>query len=612
MKSRPFALVIEPLEDRIAPTVFIVSTTADSGPGSLRQAITSANNDLTANAVDSIVFQKSPGVPLHGTITLKTSLPAIAMATGDSLTITGPTAGKSNGITINGNKHQILSITGGAVTMTDLTVTQGLATEGGGIYINDDAAISLTDVTITHNQAMGTTSSTTAYGGGVFISSVSGNVTITKSAITNNVCTGLNATPTSDPGYADGGGIICRGTLTISESVVSGNVAHAGSAKTGDKTLGAAGAYGGGIYASETDANVTIESCTVSGNKSIGGNGGNGAAHQSGGRSGYGNGGGVYSWEGVLVIGENTTISKNTAESGGGGKGGIDGDGGKNRECWGGGVSSAGGSASLTIQNSTISGNKVLTGKAGAKGAGGTNGETFGTYGGGVYSGRTATISQTTITGNSAKYGGGFYSDGGSSTIIACTISKNKASAWGGGVKIGVDAAALTIENSTVAKNVSVGNGAGLAIDGGTNDQIYNDTIADNTVTGKTGEGGGVYIASAVTSDSIISTILAGDKAHTGADLAFANGNNTTIDNCLIEAAISGTSTNESNIFTGNPLLGTLGLHDGGTTATMVPGAGSKALGNGSNPASLGTDQNGNPRTGSGSVVDIGSVEVTQ
>ncbi len=69
--ARPRRLLLELLESRDAPAVFTVTTTADSGAGSLRQAILNAN----ANAgVDTIRFQIGTGSQV---ITPATALPNI-------------------------------------------------------------------------------------------------------------------------------------------------------------------------------------------------------------------------------------------------------------------------------------------------------------------------------------------------------------------------------------------------------------------------------------------------------------------------------------------------------------------------------------------------------
>lgn len=92
---------IEPLEARIAPASFLVTTTADSGPGSLRQAILDAN-DLPGS--DSIQFSFGGKI-----IMLKTHLPAITnpisingTSGGGSVTIDGTLAAAADG-TNNGS-----------------------------------------------------------------------------------------------------------------------------------------------------------------------------------------------------------------------------------------------------------------------------------------------------------------------------------------------------------------------------------------------------------------------------------------------------------------------------------------------------------------------------
>ena len=56
--ARP--LVVELLEDRTVPATLTVNTTADSGGGSLRQAIFDSN--ASAGVVDTIVFDVGSGV----------------------------------------------------------------------------------------------------------------------------------------------------------------------------------------------------------------------------------------------------------------------------------------------------------------------------------------------------------------------------------------------------------------------------------------------------------------------------------------------------------------------------------------------------------------------
>src|SRR5262249_55695167 len=93
-RARPHWLPLEQLEDRMVMTTFNVLNPADSGPGSLRQAILDANTQTGADVIDF-----APG--LHGTITLTSGELDIT----DDLTINGPGA---NVLTVSGgNTYRI-------------------------------------------------------------------------------------------------------------------------------------------------------------------------------------------------------------------------------------------------------------------------------------------------------------------------------------------------------------------------------------------------------------------------------------------------------------------------------------------------------------------------
>jgi hypothetical protein len=63
---------IEPLEQRIAPAVFVVTTPLDSGPGSLRDALASANRAPGADTIEFRIDGTGPHV-----IAVQSTLPAI-------------------------------------------------------------------------------------------------------------------------------------------------------------------------------------------------------------------------------------------------------------------------------------------------------------------------------------------------------------------------------------------------------------------------------------------------------------------------------------------------------------------------------------------------------
>ncbi len=147
-------------------------------------------------------------------------------------------------------------------------------------------------------------------------------------------------------------------------------------------------------------------------------------------------------------------------------------------------------SASLSLQDSTITENAVLSGNAGR--------------GGGIFNRGTCSLVNTTIEGNSAGIGGGVYNDQdanlaitsstlndniaetgaglaneGATKLTNSTVSRNhaqfSASSSGGGI---YNSAELEILQSTVAGNVSSGGGGGLENLGVTT--MTNTLLADN------------------------------------------------------------------------------------------------------------------------------------
>ena len=111
--------------------------------------------------------------------------------------------------------------------------------------------------------------------------------------------------------------------------------------------------------------------------------------------------------------------------------------------------------------------------------------------GGGIFTNEALTLSNSTVTGNTASdnAGGVYVNDIGSANILNSTISNNAANYDGGGVFAFGD---TEITNSTINNNIAIagiGDGGGIAVFGTTN--ITNSTISGNT---SGGDGGGVYV----------------------------------------------------------------------------------------------------------------------
>ncbi len=169
--------------------------------------------------------------------------------------------------------------------------------------------------------ANGNTKNGVAHGGGILNN---GTLTITNSVISGNT--------TNAGGAGHGGGIFNGGTLTLTNSVISGNTASTSS--------------GGGIL--NSSGTLTIINSTISGNSAAGGFGG-----------------GIWNYSGILTI-TNSTISGNSASNFGfGGGGGIFNDGGaaditnstisgNTAEFLGGGIGKSGAVSTLRVRNTII------------------------------------------------------------------------------------------------------------------------------------------------------------------------------------------------------------------------------------------------------------------
>jgi hypothetical protein len=116
-------LRLEALEDRLVPSTLTVLNSADSGPGSLRDAIAAAHSGDTINFAPALAGQ---------TITLTSGELAITKA----LAIQGPGADL---LTVSGSyAGRVFDIAGraGTVALTGLTVANGLALDSGGGLVN--------------------------------------------------------------------------------------------------------------------------------------------------------------------------------------------------------------------------------------------------------------------------------------------------------------------------------------------------------------------------------------------------------------------------------------------------------------------------------------------
>ena len=317
-----------------AAAPFTVTNLADSGAGSLRQAVLGAN---AAAGADTVSF--APG--LTGTITLTSGEIAIS----DPLVVNGPGIGV---LTVDGNdQFRIFYIEKPAVaapidvTLQNLTLTRGrgfpehssLGLVGGAVFANGENLTILDSVISDSTTGLQQDPPAFACGGNVALSNFAGVSGVTL-RIVNSLLTG--GTSLGIGGQSGGNLCVVSAQLVLERSTLTGGFAESG----------------GGLYGVSLVAGSSIVLSTISGNEgqSVGG----GIAADS------------FGPMGDLTI-ESSTISGNTSSSGGGistnqtnlrildstisGNQGGD---------TGGGV--AGGSGSLQFTNSTVSGNHARLG----------------------------------------------------------------------------------------------------------------------------------------------------------------------------------------------------------------------------------------------------------
>ena len=204
-----------------------------------------------------------------------------------------------------------------------------------------------------------------------------------------------------------GGGIFNEGTLTVTNSTFSGNIAWGGSGIYNSGTLAVTNStfsdnlsdFGGAIF--NIDGIVTVRESTFRNNLAQ-------------------RGGGILN-EGILTVNK-TTFSGNYVWDGLGG--GIAND----------------NSGTLTVTNSTFSGNTASAPRAGA-------------FGGGIGNeGGTLTVTNSTFSGNSANFGGGIATIG-TLAVSNSTLSGNSANFGGGIVNFGT----MHLSNTIIANSSSGG-----------------------------------------------------------------------------------------------------------------------------------------------------------
>jgi Ca2+-binding RTX toxin-like protein len=546
-------------DQRGNPVARIVGTTVDIGAYELFTISTPIVVSTTTDELDSdisagdlslreaiVLANSSPGV---NTITFAAStnsaefdLTLGQLEISETVTITGN--GSSSTIIDAQQNSRIFDITStaGDVTLASLTLLNGRTTGDNTSY------------------------SDTTFNGGALRSLSSGTLTISQSMISGNSTAGS---------YANGGGIFASsGAVTLTNSTVSGN-------STGERY-----ANGGGIGTSS--GAVTLTNSTVSGNSTAGS---------------FATGGGIYASSGTVTLTNSTVSGNGTTGS----------------NAVGGGIYAF--SGAITLTSSTVSGNSTM----GSFAVGGGIGTNLG----------AVTLTNSTVSGNSTagsnSRGGGVFASSGAVTLTSSTVSGNSTAgnyADGGGILASFGA--VTVTNSTISGNQVTGtdsDGGGVWFDDSVV-IIVNSTITGNTAS-RTGGGMGMLVDGPDKKLTIHNSIIAGNSASTNPDFTAPTTPATNLevlnsligrsDGTTLTATVGTNPGANGNLIGGdtagaaiNPLLDPL-ANNGGPTQTHALLTGSPAINRGNNSllSGLTTDQRGNPVARiAGTTVDIGAYEL--
>jgi hypothetical protein len=512
---------LEPLEDRLVPANFILTSLADDGSvGTLRWAIDQANQNGQVNTItipsslDTVDFQSGMQEYISNNVIQLNGSPLPTIT--DPLSIVGQFAFSSsnNLFAVSGEGKSSVFEVGmtGNLTINNLQIENGLTTGDGGGILNE-GYLTLDSVTVSNNKA--------AMGGGILNEgyltlgnvTVSNNQAATGGGILNEESLTLSNVTVSNNKATNGGGIasILNTSLTITNSIITSNTAQGGNGTNGGNGVSAAG---GGLYL--LNGSATLSNDTFTGNQAIGGNGGNGtyggngvngdgsfpANGSNGGNGGNGGSGGNALGGGLFVLGSssltmsNNTLSGNSALGGNGGIGGIGGYGGN------------GGNGGTGVFSHP-------TGLSAGNGGNGGNGGTAGAAsGGGLYVGvGTVTLSNDTTSGNNATGGNGGHGGNGGNGGKAVESSDGSyppngygghggnggnggtgAAGSGGGLSLEANKIA-TLTNETLSGNNATGGGGG---NGGTGGNGLSGALDGSGLAGGgggAGSGGGLYVA---------------------------------------------------------------------------------------------------------------------
>jgi hypothetical protein len=513
----------------LAGTLTVLST-ADSGSGSLRDAIGHANSG------DMIAFAAA----LDGqTITLTSGEIVIK----DSIDIEGPGAGL---LSISGNdRSRVFNLAEGiSVTIAGLTITHGQAagSHGGGAILDVGSTLSLANDVFSDNAVLGSSKATWTRGGAISIWAGATLVASDSQFIANK------AVAAPGGSAAEGGAI---SSSDDSSATLRGCVFRSNQALGGDGGLvngnhsGIGGAIGGAIQSDGSgSAYLTIVDSLFSDNQAMGGSGGSGGAGGSFYYVGIIEGGAITNHGGSTLFVSGSTFSNNGGIAGSNAVGGASGVG-VVAVAYGGAIENLG---TATIVDSAFDHNQAIGGSGNGGGAG------FLYFGQGIggaianfaFGGPgTLTMSNVSFIDNQAAGGsnnatgypwsgdgiGGAVTSwlGGSASISDSSFSGNQAIGGAGFDGLGGAVAnwlgsTITMNDCTITAALAFGGaGGGSGLGGG----IWNDGVSTNPFSG-------LPVAASI---SILGSTVTSSQASTGGGAYLTSGGSACADSSTVIGA---------------------------------------------------------------------------
>lgn len=297
-----------------------VTSTANSGAGTLRQAI--------ADAVDGDTISFSLTTP--ATITLTSQIEITK-----EVTLNGP--GTANLTISGGGTTRIFYVSAGKLRLNNLTIANGkiqgsnaagqtpgtVSGLGGAVYIASGAGVTATNVVFNNNQASGGNGGNSVEGDGYYGGAgggAGGASGVSAQFGGGGVGGGADSDQGGTGGFGGGGGG-SSGTAAGGVAGFGGGNGGSGPKEYGFSGGGGGGALGGAVFIAEGGA-LGLKNVTLTNNSVTGGAGGSAATifGGAGGGGGAGLGSAIFNG-GELCIDTGVTFSGNTATGGAAGSG---------------------------------------------------------------------------------------------------------------------------------------------------------------------------------------------------------------------------------------------------------------------------------------------------